>query len=74
MPFVPEHTQTQRPPTVSRTATLIFFLVIIKASRLIDGFRCGFSLIVLLLCCGKTAIPTETGKRYSNHITGLDRP
>jgi hypothetical protein len=74
MPFVPEDTQTQQPATVSRTATLFVFPVTIKAPGLIVVFRCDCGLIGLLLCCGKTAIPTEKCKRYGNPITGLDRP
>jgi len=74
MPFVPEDTQTRRPATVSRTATPFVFPVTIKASRLIEAFRCGCSLIVLHLCCGKAAILTEKGERCSNPITDLDRP
>jgi len=74
MPFVPEVTQTQQPATVSRTATLFVFPVRIKASRLIEMFRCDCSLIASFLCCGKAAMPTEKCKRYSNSITGLERP
>jgi len=48
MAFVPEDAQTQRPATVSRTATFFVFSVRIKASRLIETFRCDCSLIVLL--------------------------
>jgi hypothetical protein len=59
MAFFPEDTQTQRPATVSRTATLFVFPVTIKATRLIEAFRCDSSLIELLLCCGKAAMPTE---------------
>ena len=59
MAFVPEDTQTQQPATVSRTATLFVFPVTIKASRPIEAFTCDCSLIALLLCCGKAAIPTE---------------
>jgi len=73
MAFFPEDTQTQRPATVSRTATLFVFPVTIRASRQIEVFRCDCGLIGLLLCCGKAAIPTEKGKRYSNPITSLDR-
>ena len=59
MPFVPEDTQTDRPATVSRTATLFVFSFTIKASRQIEAFRRDCGLIGLLLCCGKAAIPTE---------------
>jgi len=59
MPFVPEDAQTQRPATVNRTATLFVFPVTIRASRLIEAFRCDCALFALLLCCGKAAIPTE---------------
>ena len=48
MAFFPEDAQTQRPVTVSRTATLFVFPVTITASRLIEAFRCDCSLIVLL--------------------------
>ena len=48
MVFVPEDTQTQRPASVSRTATLFVFPVTIKAPRLIEAFRCDCRLIALL--------------------------
>jgi hypothetical protein len=70
MPFVPEDTQKQRPATVSRTATLFVFPVRIRASRLIEAFRCGCGLIALLCDVVKlqyrlnkvnvTAIPLQT--------------
>ena len=55
MSFVPEDTQTQRPATVSRKATLFVFLVTINTLRLIEVFRRDCSLIALILFCGKAA-------------------
>jgi hypothetical protein len=55
MSFVPEDTQTQRPATISRTATLFVFPVTINALRLIEVFRCDCSLIALIMFYGKAA-------------------
>jgi len=48
MAFIPEDAQTKLPATVNRTATLFVFQVTDKASKLIEVFRFGCSLISLL--------------------------
>jgi len=54
-----EDAQTQQPDSVSRKATLIVFPVTIKVPVLIVTIKCDSILIALLLCCGKSALPTE---------------
>ena len=80
MAFFPEDAQTQRPATVSRTATLFVFPVTITALRLIETFRCGCGLISLFCVVVKlqyrlnkvkvTAIPLQfwTGPEVSKSL------
>ena len=70
--FQKTHKHSGRP--ISRLDTLFVIPVTIKASRLIEAFRCDCGFIALPSCSGKAATPTEKCKHYCNSITVMDRP